>query len=153
MSPIAFTACSAQVQGAVATAFHSQWAAELEVANANECLVKLRTTFDDAPNSLFVLCAGDSLQSTVTIDMKSIAGCSPMIGNIYTAPDQRRLGHATRMLSFSEDHLRRNGFLVAYLWCYEASNLEAFYKARGWYKIQAHSVSNKPTVIMVKNLS
>ena len=149
-SLVAFTACAPVLQEAVAAAFHSQWAAELEVADANACLAKLHTTFDDKPNSLFVL-ANSTLLATVTIDMKSITGCSPMIGNVYTSPTLRRQGHATRMLAFAETHLRHCGFLVAYLWCYE--DLEAFYKARGWYKIQDHSVTNKPAVIMVKNLS
>jgi GNAT superfamily N-acetyltransferase len=147
MSTASFDQCTPDVQDRIAHIFLQNWSTEIDAFNADDCLAYLRRTFDSRPNLLFV--REDGL-ATVSVDMKNFTGCSPMIGNIYTAPNKRGLGYGTAMLAYAEIYLAKAGFIVAYLWCY--TDLEAFYKARGWYKIQDQEVAGKPAVIMAKNL-
>jgi GNAT superfamily N-acetyltransferase len=147
MSIIPFDQCTVNVQARIADIFLQTWSAEIDAFDPDACLAYLRKTFDGRPNLLFVKDGGQAL---VSVDMKNFTGCSPMIGNIYTAPDKRRQGYGTAMLRYAETYLAKAGFIVAYLWCY--TDLEPFYKARGWYKIQDQEVTCKPAVIMAKNL-
>jgi GNAT superfamily N-acetyltransferase len=144
-----FDQCNEYVQQHVADVFFQIWAAELggDVKCSTTTLLKLRQLFDGKPNLLFVRGDGEALAS---VDTKSFTGCSPMIGNIYTSPDMRETGIGTAMLQYAEAHLRKSGFMLAYLWCY--TELEPFYAKRGWYMIQKQVVNDRDAVVMAKNL-
>ena len=155
MRIITFDRAHAVQQRSVANAFFHTWADVMDVCDESTCLMQLQSKFNGRPNVIFIAESATSTSSndviaTVSIDTANFSGCSPMIGNIYTHPDHRGLGHGTAMLRHAENQLAKTGFLIAYLWCFP--ELEGFYAARGWYKIQDHTITGKPAIIMATNV-
>jgi hypothetical protein len=153
MQVTTFNNASFVQQQSVVSAFFSNWADVMGVTDEEECLRQIQTKFNDKPNVIFICYHNNINNSVVTtgsIDIANFSGCSPMIGNIYTEPNYRHMGHGTKMLRYIETHLSKIGFVVAYLWCFP--ELETFYSTKGWYKIQDHVIIEKPAIIMAKNI-
>lgn len=145
-----FDRASLDQQQWVANAFFHEWATVMEVTDVTMCLEKLQNKFNGRPNVLFIAENNGIVMATVSIDTANFSGCSPMIGNIYTHNEHRGNGYGSAMLRHAESQLKKTGFLLAYLWCFP--ELEEFYRARGWYKIQDEPIGGKPAIIMATNL-
>ncbi|CAM3292073.1 GNAT family N-acetyltransferase [Nocardioides dubius] len=97
----------------------------------------------DARNRVLVALLGNQVQGFVTTSPAADPDCDPIVvgevGELTLLPDQRRLGHGSRLLQAAADTLSADRFTRAVTWVNAADDgTRAFLTSAGWAADGAH---------------